>query len=194
LLYQLSYGPTCSRLAARGAAGKALGKMADGERAAHAPAGGDRGEGLEDEAAPFELGVRDGEPARAPLAPAPQDEIEVEHAWRPAAAAAAAEIALDRLERVEQLRRVEIAFDQRNRIGEVAPGATMRRVEDDRRGVEQAEVLVEPRDRGLDHLRRAAVAAVRAVRPDGDGVEMGHGVGVTQSVTLGKAGVPLFFR
>ena len=70
----------------------------------------------------------------------------------PALAAAAAELALDALEPAQHLGRLEIAFDQRDRIGEIASRAGHGRVEDDRRGVEQAELLIEPRDRGLDDL------------------------------------------
>ena len=75
----------------------------------------------------------------------------------------------------QHVERLQVAFDQRDRIGEIPAGGPMGRVEDDRRGVEQAEFLIEPGDRGLDHGRRTAVAAVRAVRPDRDGVELGHG-------------------
>jgi hypothetical protein len=69
--------------------------VADGERAAHPPAGGDRGERLEDEAASGDLRVGNRELPRAPSAAAPQDNVEVEHAGAPAAAGAAAEIPLD---------------------------------------------------------------------------------------------------
>jgi hypothetical protein len=54
----------------------------------------------------------------------------------------------------------------------------MSRIEQDRRGVEQVEALVELRNRGLDHLRGPAMCPVRAVGADGYGIELrcaGHG-------------------
>src|SRR5690348_18490368 len=89
-------------------------------------------------------------------------------------AAAPAELPLDRLDPMQHLLRVEIAFDDRDGIGEVAPGAADRRIENDRRGVEQAKLLVQAGNGGLDHLLRPSVAAVGAVRPDRDGVEVRH--------------------
>ena len=67
---------------------------------------------------------------------------------------AAAELALQRLQPAQHLRRLYFAFDQRNAIGEIPSGAAMSRIEDDRRSVEQPELLVEPGDRGLDHAPR----------------------------------------
>ena len=125
-------------------------------------------------------------------AAAPQDEVEIEHARSPAPSAATPECALDRLEAGQHLGRFRLAFDQRHGIGEIATGPAMRGVEYDRRSVEQAEILIEARDRGLDHASRAAEAPVRPVGAECDGVEVGHAVGVTQSVTPAKAGVPLF--
>ena len=113
-------------------------------------------------------------PPRTESPAAPQHDVEIEHARAPAAAAAPAEFAFDLLEPLEQFRRIELAFDQRHRIGEIAPGAAVRGVEHDRRGIEQAEVAVEPRDRRLDHAGRPAMASVRPVRADRDGVELGQ--------------------
>ena len=62
-------------------------------------------------------------PRERQLPPLHSDDVEVEHAAAPAPAAAAAELALDRLQRGQHFRRVELAFDQRDRIGEVAAGA-----------------------------------------------------------------------
>ena len=68
-----------------------------------------------------------------------------------------------RVEYLPHVRRDEIAFDDGNRVGEVAAGSALGAVEDDRRGVEQAEVAIEPRDCRFHHLRRAAVPAMRAI-------------------------------
>lgn len=144
--------------------------MTDGKRS-DAQVGRDCGKRLEHEAALRELRMRHGEPARAETSAAPQNDVEIEHTRAPAAAAAATEFALDGLDVAKHFGRPEIAFHQRHSVGKVAASATMGRIENDRRGVKQSEILVEPRDRRLDHLRRAAVAAVRAVRPDRDGVE-----------------------
>src|SRR5688500_10719087 len=67
-----------------------------------APAGRNLGERREHEPAAAELGMGKGRQA-APAALRPEDDVEVEHARAPAAAAAPAEVALDALERVEQL-------------------------------------------------------------------------------------------
>jgi hypothetical protein len=146
--------------------------MADGERPADPPARGNGGERLEHESALGDLRMGDREPARAPIAPAPQDNVEVENARPPAATAAAAKIALDGLEAPQHPGWVEVAFDERHRIGEIAASVAVRGVEYDRRGVEQAELLIEAGDGGLDDLRRAAEAAVRPVGADGDRVKV----------------------
>jgi len=143
--------------------------------AADPPARSNGRERLQDECAVRELGMRHDEGPRPELAAAPQEEVEVQDPRTPAATAPPAESALHVLEARQHRRGGQAAFDQRDGIGEVSPGATMRGVEDDRRGVEQAEVLVQPGDRGLDDTCRAAVAAVGAVRADSDGVEVGHG-------------------
>src|SRR6185369_11426013 len=129
-------------------------------------------ERIEDEAALAELAMGNGQPPRSPLAPAPQCHVEVEHPWTPALSAAAAEFALHALQAAEPGGRLELAFDERNGVREIAAGSAVGRVEDDRRGIEQPEILVEPGDRGLDHGGGAAMPAVRAVRPNRDGVEM----------------------
>src|SRR5437762_13618297 len=97
-------GALARRLALWAPAGKALGEMADGERPFDPPVGCDRAKGPEHEVAPVELGMRDIQRPRTPSPAAPQHEIEVEHARPPAAAAAAAEIALDGFETLQHLR------------------------------------------------------------------------------------------
>ena len=139
---------------------------------ADAPAWSDRAQRLEDEAALGKLSVRDGQATRPEPTAAPQDDIQVENARTPAAAAAATELALERLQLFEDRRRLEPALDQGDGIGKVAAGAAMRRIEDDRGRVEQAELLIQPSDRGFDHAGGTAKAAVGAVRSDGDRVEI----------------------
>src|SRR6185369_9084050 len=129
-------------------------------------------ERIEDEAALAELAMGNGQPPRSPLAAAPQCHVEVEHPWTPALSAAAAEFALHALQAAEHGGRFELAFDERNGVREIATGSAVGRVEDDGRGIEQPEILIEPGDRGLDHAGGAAVPAMRPVRPDRDGVEM----------------------
>ena len=114
----------------------------------------------------------DGQASRTDPTAAPRENIEIEHPRSPAATRATAEIALDRFERGEHRVWVGNACDQHDRIGKISPGAALRRVEDDRRGVEQAEVRVEPGDGGADHAAGAAVATVRAVGAERDGVEV----------------------
>ena len=165
-------GPLDARLPLWAAAGKPMGKVAGRERAVDAPAGRDAGEGLKDEAAPCELSVRDGETARAKLPTAPQCNVEVEHTRAPAQARSAAEGALDVLEALKHLGRPKVAFDQGYGVGEVAAGTPVRGVQNDRRGIEKAELLVEPGDRRLHDTRWTAVTAVRAVGADRDGVQV----------------------
>ena len=119
--------------------------------------------------------MRDGQSVRAYSPPAPHQNIEIEHPRTPAASRTAAEIALDRFQRGEQIIRIKRAFDQHNRIGKISPRPALRRVEQDRRGIEQAEVRVEPGDGGGDHAAGAPVATVRAVGAERDGVKMNLG-------------------
>src|SRR5436305_11402457 len=112
-------GPPWARLPSRTPAGKAVGEMADAERA-DAPARRNRRERLEDEAAAGELRVGDRQPPRTEAAAAPQRNVEVEHARAPAAPSAAAEFALERLEAGEHVCRFSLALDQRHGIGEIA--------------------------------------------------------------------------
>src|SRR5947208_16466440 len=100
-------GPPWARLPSRTPAGKALGEMADAERA-DTPARSDYGKRLKDEAAAGELGVGDREPPRLEGPAAPQTNVQVEHSWAPAAASAAAEFALERLEAGEHCRRFNV--------------------------------------------------------------------------------------
>jgi hypothetical protein len=139
------------------------------KRALDPPEGGHGRKRLQDEVAAGEPDVRDGEPPRAVIAAAPQKDVEVEHSRSPAASAPAAPIAFDLLEPFEQLWGLKRSFDQRDRIGEIPPGAAMGRVEEDGRGGEQLELALQPLDRRLDNPPGRAEASVRAVGADGDG-------------------------
>ena len=87
-------------------------------------------------------------------------------------AAPTAEVPLDGLQLPKHFQRFQRALDQRDGIGEVATGAADGGVEDDRRGIEQAEFLVEPRNGCFDDLLRPSEAAVGSVRPNRNGVEV----------------------
>ena len=149
-----------------------MGEVASRQTGFKTPSGGDRREWLEHESALLQRSVRDRQRPRPPLATAPCDDVEVENARPPASSAAPAEIPLDLLQAFEHFGRRNIALHQRDAIGEVAAGAAVGRVEKNRRGVEQSELLVEPGDCSLDDACGPSVAAVRAVGADGDGVEM----------------------
>ena len=136
------------------------------------PAGRYGGKWLKNEVAGREARVRDSERTRTKLASAPKDDVEIEHARTPAAAAAAAELALEGLEAREYLGRLQAAFDQGNGVGEVAAGAAMGCVEHDRRGIEQTELLVEAGNCGFDDALRSAKTAVRPVGADRHDVEV----------------------
>src|SRR5690348_14759607 len=130
-------GPTSGApLPARAATGKAVSEMARGERSAHPPARRDGGQRLEDEAAVFEAVVGDCQPARPETSAAPQTDVEIENARRPMLSAPPPEVAFDGLQPAQHRGRLEAAFDQRDRIGEIAPGAANGGIEHDRRGVE----------------------------------------------------------
>lgn len=150
-----------------------MGEMAHGQ-SAYTPARRHRAQWLEREAAVLKLGVWNGEPPRPEFAAAPQQDVEIEHASAPAAAWPPSELALDLLQAPKQIRRLGIAFDQRDGIGIIAAARPNGAAEHDRRGVEESEVRIEPGDRRFDHIRRAAIPPVSPVRPDPDGVEVGH--------------------
>ena len=103
----------------------------------------DGGEGLQYEAATRNLIMRDGEAARAPLPAAPQDKVKVEHARAPALAHAAPEPAFQQLHPPQHFRRFEVALHHCDCVREIAARAAVRRVEDDGRGIEQTEIVVQ---------------------------------------------------
>ena len=166
-------GPPARRLASRRSSGKAVSEMADPQRS-DPPVGRDCGERFKDEAPAPELGVWNGQSARAEFAPAPQRNVEIEDARSPAPARAAAELAFDGLQSPQHIRGLQVAFDQGDRIGEIPARGPMGLAHDDPRGVEQAEFLIEPGDCLLDDVRRGAEAPVPPVRPDRNGVEVAH--------------------
>ncbi len=153
-------------------AGKAMGELAGAKPALQPPARRNRGERRNHEGPLRRRWVRDGEGARSPPATAPGDDVEVEHAVAPAAAGAAAEVALDPLERLQHGGREQAALDQRHRIGKLTTGPAMRRVDQDRRSVEQSKVAIEAGDRGFDDPWWRAISPVGAVRADRDRVEV----------------------
>jgi len=161
--------------------------MTDIERPMDPPAGGDRGERLQHEGALAELPVGDGQAARTERPAAPQDQVEIEHTRPPAASAATAEGALDGFEAGQHGGGLGIAFDQRHGIGEISAGATVGGVEHDRRRIEQAEVLVQPGDRGLDHAGGAAVTAVGTIGAECDGIEVTHHAALGTRTVLRQA-------
>src|SRR6185312_1761926 len=118
------------------------------------------------------MGMRDGQAARTKSSSAPQDDIEVQNSGAPAPAATAAELALHHLEARQHLGRLANAFDKRDGIGEVPAGPSMGGIEDDRRGIEEAEFLIEASDRCFDDAGGSAVPAMWPVRPDRDRVEI----------------------
>ena len=145
-----------------------------GKWALHSPIRCDRCQRKKHETAPGKLGMGHGQPSSSDPATAPQHDVEIEHPRPPALSWTPTEFPLERLQPDKHLARLERAFDQRNRIGEIAAGTPARGVEDDARGVEQPEVRIEPGDRCLDYAGRSAKPPVRTVRSDGDGIEIGH--------------------
>src|SRR6478735_4968830 len=112
------------------------------------------------------------EEARAEASTVPGDEIEVEHPFTPPPPGPPPERAFRSLQGVQHARGIERAFDQGHGIGEVPARAADRPVEDDRRRVEQQEILVQPRNRRFDYAGRTSVADVSPVGSDRDGIEM----------------------
>ena len=127
------------------------------------------------EGAGGQAGMGDCQSVRADPPATPRQDIEIEHPRPPAPPRPPPEIAFDRLQRGEQGIGIEIALDQRYRISEIAPRTAVGRVEHDRRGVEQAEILVQSGNGGADHPAGVPEAAVRAVGAERDGVEVDLG-------------------
>ena len=122
-----------------------------------------------DEFAFGEPGMRDREAPRAELPAAPGDKIEVQPAFAPSSARPPAELPLEGLELRQHRPGFQAAFEQHHGIGEVAAGAADGLVEDDRRGVEQVELGIQPSDGRLDlavaaDLRLTAVKLAREAR------------------------------
>jgi hypothetical protein len=144
---------------------------------ADSPLRRDGRERLEDEAALCQLRVRDRQLSRIEPTAAPQRDVQVEDTWAPLAPAPAAERLLKCLEAGEHGRRREIAFDERNGIGKLTAGSAVRRIENDRGSIEQAEFAVQPGNRGLDDLLRPTEAPMRTIRANCDRIEVGHPAG-----------------
>jgi hypothetical protein len=144
---------------------------------ADSPSRRDGRERLEDEAALCQLRVRDRQLSRIEPTAAPQRDVQVEDTWAPLAPAPPAERLLKCLEAGEHGRRLEIAFDERNGIGKLTAGSAVRRIENDRGSIEQAEFAVQPGNRGLDDLLRPTEAPMRTIRANCDRIEVGHPAG-----------------
>src|SRR4051812_38992776 len=91
------------------------------------PVRGQLGQRLEHEGAVAKAGVGDDQARRLERPSGPEDDVEVEDAWPPSPAGAAAEASLDRLEPREQGGRILAALDDRHGIGEGAAGRAERR-------------------------------------------------------------------
>ena len=90
----------------------------------------------------------------------------------PAAARPSPEIALELFEAIQHLDRVEIALNKRRGVREVASSRPVRGIENDRRRVEQTELVIEACDGRLDDALRSPVETMRSVRTYADGVEV----------------------
>ena len=165
-------GPLPRRLASRGSSGKAVGKVAGRERAAHPPPRCDCRERLKHEGAAFEAVMGDVQPPRPEAPAAPQGDVEVEDSRRPMFATPPAELSLHRFDTLKHFGRIEIAFDEHDCIGKIAPRAADCSVENDRRRVEQSKFFVKPCDRRFHDLRRPSVLAVGPVRTNRDSVKV----------------------
>ena len=141
-------------------------------RSADTPRGRDGSERLQNEAPLRELGVRHGQKPRTIFAPAPKSDVEIEHAGTPTTAAPTAEFVLEGFEPPQHFGRLNVTFDQRDGIRVIAACTAEGAMQNDRRRIEQSEVLIEPGDSGLNHTRRPAETPMRPVRADRDRVEL----------------------
>jgi hypothetical protein len=137
--------------------------MASGQCTPNPPAGSYRGERLEHEAAKLKTRVRDCQSARGKAATTPKDDVQIEDTGTPMLSAPSAEFSFQSLDTGEHLLGFEIAFDERDRIRKIPPRASNCRVENDGRGIKQAEIAIELRNRRLDDLRRLSVTAMGTI-------------------------------
>src|SRR3569623_735490 len=149
-----------------------MSEMPHRKPAVHAPGRSDCGERAEYETALREPRMWHSQATRPKRAAAPQDEIEIENTRSPAPTASPAKSPFDCLECLEHGPRLKVAFYQRHRIGEIAAGASVRGVENDRRGIEQIKLPLQLRDCCFNDLPRAAVPPVRPVRSNRHGIEV----------------------
>lgn len=128
--------------------------------------------GDKDEVAGAEQRVGDDETRPGVRPPAPQDQVEVEHAGRPALPApAAAELALDALAKGEEVGRFEPGFHHGGRIA-VAPMRGANRVgQQHRRRLDHLHAFrLQPIERRCEDVARAAVAVMALVGAERDQV------------------------
>ena len=129
-------------------------------------------EWLEDEISLCKGGMGNSQLAGVEFAAAPENDIEIQFSRSPAAATAAAELTFERFQFRKHCARLQIAFDQCNRIGKVATGAAACRVKKDGGCIEQAKFGVEPGNGSFNHACRTAVLAMGPIGTDRDSVEL----------------------
>src|SRR3954447_14348391 len=165
-------GPTSrAPLPAGTAAGKAPGEVMNAQRA-NAPTRCDRGERLQNEGSATQMRMRDDQPPRFEFPATPKHDVEVNDTRTPTAPSAAAELTLETFQARQHRRGFDVTLDERDGIGEIASGASMRGIENDGRGVEQSELFIEPGNGGFHDPGRTPEAAVRTVRSNRDRVEL----------------------
>ncbi len=105
----------------------AEGEVTDGAAGAgDAPIGRDLRERAQHEGALGKGGMGNEKAAAGEAPSRPQDDVEIEHAWSPAAAGAPAEAALDALERPQQRGRIKVGAQDERGVGEAAAGRAER--------------------------------------------------------------------
>lgn len=142
------------------------------ERSLQAKVRRDREQWLQHEAPLLKARMRDNQTWLAQATAAPAENIEIEDPGTPATPRSSTELFLKTLQDAEHLTRRKAGGDQGGRVREVPAGAAACRIEDDRRGVKQVEASVELGDGRTHHPCWPAVAAVRAIGADRDGIKV----------------------
>jgi len=116
----------------RGSSGKAVSEVARGESSANTPIGSDSCKRLENEIPIFQPIMGNGQRPGAKIASAPKNYIEIEHSGAPMLCPPSPEYSFHCLDSAEHLRGFEIAFDQRDGVGEIPSGPADSSVKNDR--------------------------------------------------------------